>query len=214
MKQLNKKSRLWSAKLAYAVGLIATDGNLSKDKRHITFVSKDLQLIQTFKTCLDLKTKVSLKKSGFAPDKTYYCVQFSDVNLYNLLIEIGLTPAKSKTIDEIKIPKKFFPDFIRGLFDGDGSFYSYWDKRWKSSFMFYLSFCSASIKHINWLQQEMQKQFDVKGHINKSFVSRAYQLKYAKNEARIVIKKMYYSKNIPLLKRKLNKINLTLKQDI
>jgi len=30
----------WSRKLAYAIGLITTDGNLAKDARHMTFVPK------------------------------------------------------------------------------------------------------------------------------------------------------------------------------
>jgi len=41
--------------LAYIVGLITTDGSLSKDKRHIIFTSSDLQLIKTFRKCLGLE---------------------------------------------------------------------------------------------------------------------------------------------------------------
>ena len=45
-----------------------------------------------------------------------------------------------KKLKSVVMPKKYFFDFLRGHFDGDGSFYSYWDKRWKSSYMFYVSF--------------------------------------------------------------------------
>lgn len=34
----------WSPKIAYAVGLITTDGSLSKDGRHIDLTSKDRRL--------------------------------------------------------------------------------------------------------------------------------------------------------------------------
>ena len=61
MKPLNKIKIQWSPKLAYAIGLMATDGNLSKDGRHLAFVSKDLQLIRTFKNCLGLKVKIAKK---------------------------------------------------------------------------------------------------------------------------------------------------------
>lgn len=81
-------------------------------------------------------------------------VQFSDVLFHQFLISIGITPAKSKTIGIIKIPKKYFFDFLRGCFDGDGSFYSYYDKRWKSSFMFYLTLASASQDFINWIRKK------------------------------------------------------------
>ena len=59
----------WSTELAYIVGLLATDGNLSSDGRHINFTSKDVQLLKTFKKCLKLKNKIGLKNSGFLKKK-------------------------------------------------------------------------------------------------------------------------------------------------
>ena len=69
----------WSHNIAYVVGLITTDGNLSIDGRHIDFTSKDIQLIKTFKKCLGIKNKIGLKISGFS-DKKYFRIQFGDVN--------------------------------------------------------------------------------------------------------------------------------------
>jgi len=39
----------WTPELAYVVGLLTTDGNLSKDGRHIAIKSADLQLLRTIK---------------------------------------------------------------------------------------------------------------------------------------------------------------------
>ena len=69
MKPLNKIKTIWSPELAYAVGLIATDGCLYKDGRHLAFVSKDLQLIKIFMKCLGLKVKISKKESGYIKEK-------------------------------------------------------------------------------------------------------------------------------------------------
>lgn len=205
----------WSGNLAYAIGLIATDGCLSKSGRHIIFVSKDLQLIKTFKKCLGINNKISSKKSGYTPTKKYFFVQLGDIFFYKFLLSIGLTPAKSKTLGKLKIPKKYFPDFLRGSFDGDGSFYSYWDKRWASSFLFYLSFNSASLSHIKWLREKMAKLVGPKGHFNnRSYGSRVYQLKYAKRETRVIVKYMYHSPNLPKLERKFKKIYAALNIDI
>lgn len=55
-KEIVKK--IWSTELAYAVGLLTTDGNLSKDGKHINLTSKDLDQIKTFKKCLGLKNKI------------------------------------------------------------------------------------------------------------------------------------------------------------
>lgn len=44
----------WSPQIAYAIGLIVTDGNLSPDRRHFDFTSKDIELIEAFKKCLSI----------------------------------------------------------------------------------------------------------------------------------------------------------------
>ena len=206
MKPLNKIKIDWSGDLAYAIGLIATDGCLYNDGRHLAFVSKDLQLIKTFNNCLGLKVKIAKKQSGFLKTSFAYWVQLGDVNFYKFLVSIGLTPRKSKTLGLLKIPNKYFFDFLRGSFDGDGSLYSYWDKRWASSFLYYLSFCSASLKHLVWLQKIIRKLVGVKGHINTYSGAKAYQLKYAKTEAKVIFKKMYYSPTVPRLERKFQKV--------
>lgn len=203
MLKLKKKiTTNWSPNLAYVVGLITTDGCLSKDKRHIDFTSKDIKLIKTFQNCLGLQNiKIGYKKSG----SKRWCprIQFGDVNFYRWLEEIGLTPRKSKTIGALKIPDKFFFDFLRGCFDGDGSIYAFWDPRWHSSYMFYLQFASASITYLNWLKKIIYCMSNVKGRIKPS--GGCYLLVYAKAGTRILLKKMFYSENIPCLERKLVK---------
>ncbi|MDO8496534.1 MAG: hypothetical protein Q7S43_03725 [bacterium] len=192
--------------MAYAIGLLATDGCLYNDGRHINFTSKDIQLIRTFKKCLDLKNKVSRKSGGFTKEKKYYFVQFGNVTLYQFLVEIGLSSAKSKILNKILVPDDYLADLIRGLFDGDGSFYSYHDPRWPTSFLYYLSFISASRSHLLWLQKNIKQRLWVSGHGIDRPHSGAYQLKYAKQEAKKIIDFIYYRPNIPCLERKRKKI--------
>ncbi|MCL5666412.1 MAG: hypothetical protein M1383_01420 [Patescibacteria group bacterium] len=206
MRPANKIKTQWSSNLAYVVGLIATDGCLYNDGRHMAFVSKDLELVKIFKNCLGIKNKISIKHSGYDQNKAAYWVQFGDIKFYSFLLSIGLTPAKSKTIAGLKIPNKYFFDFLRGSFDGDGTFYSYWDKRWASSFMFYLEFISASLKHLQWVQKRLFFILKVKGHFNTSFGAKVYQLKYAKSEAQKIIAKMYANEKNPMLERKYRKV--------
>lgn len=213
MKPRFRIATAWSPDLAYAVGLIATDGNLSKDGRHILFVSKNFALIQTFKKCLGIRAKITLKKGGYAPERRYYLTQFSDVNFYKFLLSIGLTPAKSKTLGQLEVPSKYFFDFLRGSFDGDGTFYSYWDKRWASSFLFYLNFISASLSHLLWLRGMIKKLAGVKGHLKDTISANVYQLCYAKREAKIVIRKIYYQDDLPRLERKYKKVYAALAAD-
>ena len=120
----------------------------------------------------------------------------------------------SKTLEEIDIPDEYFFDFLRGHFDGDGTFYSYWDLRWKSSFMFYTEFISASKRHIDWLRGEIRKKVRINGHITSGGRNgMTYQLKYAKKESLEIIKKMYYNPKAICLSRKRAKITKALGLD-
>jgi len=210
IKPKGKVKCLWSPNMAYAVGLIATDGYLSKDGRHIVLVSKDKEQLENFSSCLNLKVKMGIHKSG--QGRTAFRVQFGDILFYRFLLGIGLSNAKSRTIGSLEIPDKYFFDFLRGSFDGDGCFYSYWDPRWKASFMFYTSFISASNKHIEWLREEIFKRLKIKGHITKAKrVNYYYQLKYAKSDSLKILKKIYPSKKHSVcLSRKRLKINQAL----
>ncbi len=201
----------WSANFAYAIGLMVTDGNLSSDGRHLCFVSKDKELVELFQDGLGIQDGYIKKEKGhYENSGFYYRYQFGDVIFYKFLLSIGLSPNKSKTIGDINIPDEYFVDFLRGHFDGDGCTYSYWDTRWKSSFMYYLSFASASEKHILWLRQEINNNFNVGGHISKSKTKTYYQLRFAKKESLVIFRVMYKNKNGLFLKRKKLKIDKTL----
>ena len=49
MKRLSKVDTTWSPELAYAIGLIASDGCLSSNGRHIVLVSKDKEQIMNLR---------------------------------------------------------------------------------------------------------------------------------------------------------------------
>lgn len=202
MKPLCKVKIEWSPNFAYAIGLITTDGNLSIDGRHINFTSKDSELVVLIRKCLCITNKIGKKSSERAKEKKYYVIQFGDVAFYKFLLGIGLTPHKSKTLGSIAIPKKFFFDFLRGHFDGDGSFYAYFDPRWRSSYMFYTSFVSASKEHILWLRRIISNMLGIRGHITHAQGKACYQLKYAKSESIMLLKMLYSSRKPTCLKRK------------
>ncbi len=205
----NKVKLKWSPNFAYAIGLLTTDGNLSPDGRHFDLTSQDREQLENFKICLGITNKIGQKMSG-QTRKRVFRIQFGDVNFYKFLLKMGLTENKSKTLGELEIPEKYFFDFLRGHFDGDGSFYSYWDPRWKSSFMFYIIFVSASRKHVDWLQKEIRELAKVKGHITKAKNNSCYNLRYAKYESLALLPRIYHSKSAISLSRKYLKIKKAL----
>ena len=190
----------WNTELAYAIGLITTDGNLSPDGRHLILVSKDMSLLKTFKKCLGLKNKIGLRRSGYAGRKDYYHVQFGNVILYKWLLNIGLMPNKTKKIGALKIPNKYFFDFLRGHLDGDGCIQRFQDPVYKNSQRLYIVFNSAALEHLKWLQTKIKSLLNIKGFIKTG--KRVFSLTFAKNESLKLLPFLYPIKNVPCLKRK------------
>src|SRR3989344_312155 len=200
----------WSADFAYAIGLLASDGCLSPSGRHIIFVSKDKEQLKNFMQALKIRIPIGRTKSGYSG---IYClrIQFGDVLFYRFLQQIGFMPNKSRVVGEIKIPKEYFFDFLRGSFDGDGCTYSYWDKRWRSSFVFYTTFVSASKRHVLWLQREIMDRLKIIGHITNDGEKTTLQLKYAKADSIQLLRKMYPNRQVLCLSRKRLKIEKMLR---
>lgn len=209
----NKKGRkpsgivkiLWSKDFAYAIGLIASDGSLSKDGRHISFSSKELEQILNFKSALGIPT---LPGSNYSSKGVHsYRVQISDVEFYRFLNSIGLFSAKSLTISALHIPREVFSHFLRGYFDGDGYVHFYLDKRWKSSLALYIGFVSASLKYVEWLRAEVLYHTGCNGHmVCQRSENNCYTLRYAKEESLKLAVFMYKDSGKMFLPRKHLKI--------
>jgi len=194
----------WRAELAYALGLITADGSLSKNGRHIDLTSKDLDQLETYRSCLGIEDiKIGSKRSTHANDVSYYRVQFGDVLFYQWLPDRGLAPNKSKTIQKVDVPDKYFFDFVRGEWDGDGTIYCSEDKRWKNSYVVSIAFASGSSEFLQWLQKEINKRIGTTGHIQES--TRALQLRYARRDSRKLFDAMFYVNDLPHLSRKFAK---------
>lgn len=193
----------WTPELTYAVGLLATDGCLSPDGRHIDFTSADIQLIETLKFCLGIKTRICWKRGGFT-GRLCPRIQFGDVSLYRWLTLIGLTPKKSLTLGVLEVPDEYFFDFLRGSFDGDGSSHAYWDTRWHNSVSLYIAFTSGSYAHLSWIRETLKRLLRVEGPIQPN--SRVYALKFAKTASRRIYAAMYYQSDVPCLRRKREKL--------
>ncbi len=204
LKPKGKVSLAWCTELAYAIGLIVADGSLSKDGLHIDFTSKDYDLVQTYLICLGAThIKIGKKYSGISKEKIYYRAQMGDVLFYRFLESIGLMPNKSKIIAGVKIKKKYFFDFLRGVWDGDGTIYISRDQRWKNSFAVNIGIASGSILFLEWIQNEINSRLDTGGFISKA--KGVFQLRYAKKDSKKIFDSIFYRDNVPHLKRKFAK---------
>ena len=205
-----KKQYTWSADIAYIVGLIASDGCLIGDGRHINITSKDIEIINHFRSILNISSRHFVKQGNLGG--TAYHLQFSNVAFYDFLLITGLTPAKSLTMRKLKVPDLYFKDFMRGYFDGDGTIYGYKDSRWPNSHMFYTEFISGSLEFLSWIKDSSQRlMITTNGTMKRG--PRAFVLSYAKADSRGLFKAFYSDLNAPKLTRKYDKFVAFLQRD-
>jgi len=210
MRYVVKRKYLWSPEIAYNVGLMTSDGCLSSDNRHLLFVSNDIEQLENFSKSINKDLIIRSHNDSY--NKTAHRVQFSDTGYYDFLKDIGLTSKKSKTIGHLKIPDKYYCHFLRGIFDGDGTTYAYYDSRWRASYMYYVGFASASKTFLEYL---MLKNSDLIGTKGKSIRSGggAYSLVYGKKDSNKLYYAMYKETNGLYLTRKKDKLSSFIKED-
>jgi len=183
----------WNSNFAYVIGVISTDGNLSSDLRHIHITSKDEEMVLNCRKCLGIYNIIGKKARGGSKDKKYYVLQFGDKNFFEFLLGIGITPKKSKTIGKLKIPQKYFKDFLRGCIDGDGSITI--SKHPESNHPQYkVRLCSASKVFLEWILDMSSRLCLIKGgsiHIPKK--SSVYTLVFAKEDSIQILRWIYKS---------------------
>jgi hypothetical protein len=201
----------WTKEVAYAVGLITTDGNLSPDKRHISITSRDKKLLYTFRKCLNITNRITKNIHGSYSKECCYRIQFGSVVFYRWLLSIGLMPNKSFKLKKIKIPDRFIADFLRGHIDGDGSIITYKDTYntdKNPDYIYdrlYICFLSGSRKHIIWISEKIKKLLKITVDIsisNKKVKKPIWKLRYAKKASQKLLKFIYYRSDLPCLKRK------------
>ncbi len=181
--------------LWYTVGLIASDGNLSKTGRHVNITSKDIDLLEDVKKALLITNKISMKGRGSkVSDKIYGALQICSVDFYRFLQSVGLTERKSLTIGELDVPDKYFRDFLRGVIDGDGCIRN-WIHRTNGYRQWSVDITSGSLSFVTWLAERCLANFCVEGRLHSSAQHRnnfIYEVKFGKIAAGTLLKECYY----------------------
>ena len=130
MYKYNKKffNNIDTEEKAYWAGFIAADGNVRKDflKMRIELNIQDHAHLEKFRKNIEGNNPI---KESIRP-KNHSC--YIDINCKELCIalnDLGITPKKSLTLkfNYDLLPNIYLKDFLRGLWDGDGSF-SYLEK--------------------------------------------------------------------------------------
>ena len=202
----------WSPQIAYAVGLIATDGCLVTGQRRIDFCSGDRRLAETYLECLG-RDPSRLRVERTARGGFLYRAQLKDAELYRWLLGVGLTPRKSLTLGPLAVSDEHLPHLVRGLLDGDGTILDFTSKadttrRPDGSYRyewFRVRFVSASRPHLVWLQGRIHGALAIRGAIGVSErppYSPLYRLQFGRWDSMRILPWIYADRGAPCLVRK------------
>lgn len=117
----------WSKETAYVFGILYTDGNLYQNgnSKRISFTQKSIELPEKILKLIGCDATIFKKEetiyNGIKSGELFHFTLNSG-NMYDDLINLGMTPNKSKTMKfPSSIPDEFMSHFIRGCWDGNGS---------------------------------------------------------------------------------------------
>ena len=194
---------------AYFLGLIYSDGCITKSRMLISLVEDDSYLLDKFSEELEYIGKIYSKKIRNIRHQPQRTLEITSRTLVNDLNKHGVFPKKSLTIKfPTTIPKELTWSFIRGLFDGDGSVYLANRKDGNRKYK------EPGIQIItNIFLGETLKEF----LISEGFDQITYSLVNNDNNVNVVIKrkdlikrfyeKLYFDKNLFCLERKRDKFS-------
>ncbi|MFA5255319.1 MAG: LAGLIDADG family homing endonuclease [Candidatus Omnitrophota bacterium] len=137
----------WSSEMAYVLGLIATDGCVSKSGA-VSLCINDKDLLEKVKNAMGSAHTIKY----YGRQNRLYSFNFSRQRLCADLGKLGIFPNKSLNIRFPDVPDAFLIDFIRGVFDGDGSVF--FEKR-SPEFPLRTSFVSSSREFITELESKL-----------------------------------------------------------
>lgn len=155
----------FSKEMAYVLGYILTDGCI-RSHRRFTIDSSDIQILKDISKAMN--SNIPIKKES-NKNGSWYKLSINRKYMLNKLVELGIGKDKTYNSHMLDIPQEYMRDFIRGVFDGDGSIYSYYktDNRNKKLYTYrkaQIEIASASKTFINDLLVFLNKNV---GHFTK-----------------------------------------------
>lgn len=152
-----------SPNMAYIMGFWAADGNVhSKQNRlDLELASLDFEILEKIREELDCERPVKIYQcqSGYIKNKLF----FWSSGIKKKFAEYGIVPNKTYSPDfhaPYKLNEKYWIDYIRGFFDGDGSVTK------NSSIRF--SLVSVNLKFLEDLQNFLLNYYGIKTQVNLS----------------------------------------------
>ena len=129
---------IWKPTMAYVLGVIITDGWLDAGRKRdpdskafstpprVGLFQKEPELLEKVLALMGSNARILHHKertTGEVIAGEGYYFQLNSKRIFDRLVFLGVTPAKSLTVEFPDVPDYLVSHFLRGCWDGDGSFY-------------------------------------------------------------------------------------------
>lgn len=205
---------------AYWLGFIAADGCILKSSEYnsyrlkINLNSVDIEHLRKFLRCIDANnTDVKIyDTAGFAAhrkDKKIASVVLNSFKLCSDLQKYNVHRNKSLDIELPELSDDMIPHYLRGFFDGDGSYHYHYDAK-SNRYRYSFEVVGASKNMMTQIQEYLSsKNISVNIYIRNSKHSDnpSYRLMTNSKKEMLKIIDLLYSNSHIYLNRKYDKIN-------
>ena len=182
---------------AYFLGLMYSDGSVSKNQFYLKL--KDEDIILKFRNALECDYPV--KKVSYGGYNAYILVVSSQTSCNNL-IKQGCFINKTKVIRLAKLKEDLYKHFIRGFFDGDGCL-QLQDKIYHCRF----DLASASKEFLEDVRPIITTHAKTNGYLGKETNYDVWHLNYSGHQVVQILDWLYKDSNYYLI-RKYNKYQI------
>lgn len=183
--------------MAYVLGFFAADGSMLKNSRGACFIEfsvTDREVLDLIRTSSGSSHTISTRPQRNEKWKEQYRLQIGSKSWFQALVNLGFTQSKSKSLRLPSVPRKYFPAFVRGYFDGDGCvhFKEYWSKeRQKNIWVFSTIFTSGSRLFLEDLHIALRRYGVIGGAIAKK--ERGFALVLSRKDSLALYRLMYHT---------------------
>ena len=157
--------------MAYVLGFFAADGYITVNRRGGQFWCIDItdkKLITQIRKRISAEHKISVRKRH---KNRYisYRLQIGSIEMCDDLRKLGFNERKTKSLAVPNVPHKYFSDFLRGYFDGDG--HVWWGainrERKTPHIIIQTVFTSCSEKFLETVRHILSRRGMTKGRVSK-----------------------------------------------
>lgn len=181
----------WSADMAYVLGYWFADGCITKgDCISISTAASDKYILKKIAKVMGSDHRISPYRS-LATKKVQYSLNIYSKKIFSDIQKLGGKERKSLDMDLPHVPSKYFADFLRGYFDGDGCIHYN-----KNDKCYITTFVSGSKVFAEKLLAQIKNRYNTGGSIfefkNKKSGNFYYRTYFNKNDTIRLKQAMYY----------------------